>query len=70
MRIAVISDLHIDVTAQNQRLLPYLRDEIRRIAPDALVVAGDTANTLAGWNEALQQLQSLEMPKLIVPGDA
>lgn len=69
MRIAVISDLHIDVTAQNRRLLPYLRDEIRRIAPDALVVAGDTANTLAGWNEALQQLQSLEMPKLIVPGN-
>ena len=69
MRVAFTSDLHIDITTQNRRLLPYLVEEIERIAPDALVLAGDIANTLAGWGTALEAFQRLMIPKLIIPGN-
>src|SRR6516164_4976965 len=57
MRVAFTSDLHIDITAQNRKLLPYLAEEIERLSPDALVLAGDIANTLSGWDVALQAFQ-------------
>ena len=69
MRLAYTSDLHIDITTANRNLLPYLADEIERISPDALVLAGDIANTLAGWDVALNAFQRLSMPKFIIPGN-
>jgi len=69
MRIAFTSDLHCDVTAQNRKLLPYLVDQMAQLAPDAVVLAGDIANTLIGWHETLRLFQPLAVPKLIVPGN-
>jgi 3',5'-cyclic AMP phosphodiesterase CpdA len=69
MRVAFTSDLHIDITAHNRKLLPYLADEIERLSPDALVLAGDIANTLLGWEFALQAFGRLGIMKLIVPGN-
>ena len=69
MRIAVTSDLHYDITPQNHILLPYLVDEVRRQSPDALVLGGDLANSLAGWSEVLEHFGPLEMLKLVVPGN-
>jgi 3',5'-cyclic AMP phosphodiesterase CpdA len=69
MRVAFTSDLHIDITAQNRKLLPYLAEEIERLSPDALVLAGDIANTLSGWDVALQAFQPLAIMKFIVPGN-
>lgn len=48
MRIAFTSDIHIDVTARNAELLPYLADAVTRLAPDVFVIAGDAANDLKG----------------------
>lgn len=70
MRIAVTSDLHFDVTPQNRQLVLYLFDEMKRQSPDALVLAGDLANPLAGWGEVLRHFQPLPFLKLVVPGTA
>ena len=69
MRIAFTSDLHVDITAQNQMLLPYLAEEFRRLEPDVIVLAGDIANDLAGWEEALKHFAVINIPKLIIPGN-
>jgi len=69
MRVAFTSDLHIDITAHNRKLLPYLVEEIERLSPDALVLAGDIANTLSGWDDALEVFHCLGIMKFIVPGN-
>jgi hypothetical protein len=69
MKIAYTSDIHGDITPQNRALLPYLAAQVERLAPDAFVIAGDFANSLRGWREALLPFQSLPIPKLIVPGN-
>lgn len=69
MRVAFTSDLHIDITSQNRRLLPNLLDRIEELRPDVFVLAGDLGNDLGAWRETLRQFQSLSMPKLVVPGN-
>jgi predicted phosphohydrolase len=69
MRVAFTSDLHIDITAHNRKLLPYLAEEIERLSPDVLVLAGDIANTLSGWDDALEAFRRLGIMKFIVPGN-
>ncbi|HEX8801236.1 MAG TPA: metallophosphoesterase [Terriglobales bacterium] len=68
MRVAFTSDLHIDIASNNRELLPYLAGEIERLSPDALVLAGDIANTLSGWDVALEAFRHLGITKVIVPG--
>ena len=69
MRIAFTSDLHVDITPQNQKLLPYLAEEFRRLEPDVIVLAGDIANTLGGWEEGLKHFRAINVRKLIIPGN-
>ena len=69
MKVAFTSDLHIDITSHNRKLLPYLAEEIERISPDALVLAGDIANTLSDWDVALEAFQHLAFMKFIAPGN-
>jgi predicted phosphohydrolase len=69
MRVAFTSDLHIDITTHNRKLLPYLAAEIERVSPNVLVLAGDIANTLSGWDVALEAFQGLATMKFIVPGN-
>lgn len=69
MRVAFTSDLHIDITAHNRELLPYLVEEIERLSPDALVLAGDIANTLSGWDVALEAFRRVGIMKFVVPGN-
>lgn len=69
MRIAFTSDLHADITAENQKLLPYLAEEFRRLEPDAVVLAGDIANNLSGWKGALMHFNDISVPKFIIPGN-
>ena len=67
MRIAFTSDLHADITAENQKLLPYLAEEILRLEPDAVVLAGDIANNLSGWKATLTHFNEIGVPKFIIP---
>ena len=69
MRIAFTSDLHADITAENQKLLPYLAEEILRLEPDAVVLAGDIANNLSGWKATLTHFNEIGVPKFIIPGN-
>jgi 3',5'-cyclic AMP phosphodiesterase CpdA len=69
MRIAFTSDLHVDITPANLKILPYLAEELCRLEPDAVVVAGDIANSLAGWESALAHFSEIRVPKLIIPGN-
>jgi len=69
MRVAFTSDLHVDFTPQNQKLLPYLAEEFRRLEPDVIVLAGDIAYTLAGWQEGLKHFGAINVRKLIIPGN-
>lgn len=69
MRIAFTSDIHADITAENQKLLPYLAEEFSRLDPDAIVLAGDIANSLSGWKGALSHFNEINVPKFIIPGN-
>jgi len=69
MKIAATSDLHSDGTPQNYKLLPYLAAQVERLTPDVFVLAGDIANTLRGWENALLPFKPLQLLKLIVPGN-
>lgn len=68
-RIAFASDLHVDITPGNQRLLPHLAEEFRRLEADAIVLAGDIANSLSGWREALIHFNEIKVPKFVIPGN-
>lgn len=69
MRVAFTSDIHADVTAENRRLLAFLAQEVRRLAPEVFAIAGDVANDIAGLSSALSVFRDLESVKLFVPGN-
>lgn len=69
MRIAFTSDLHADITVENRKLLPYLAEEFSRLEPDAVVLAGDIADSLSGWKGVLTHFNEIRVPKFIIPGN-
>lgn len=69
MRLAYTSDIHVDAGAGNAALLPYLAARTTALAPDAFVLAGDVAETLAGVAGALAAFAALRCPKFYLPGN-
>jgi predicted phosphohydrolase len=69
VKIAYTSDIHIDYSPINRRLLPYLVLRIAALNPDVFVLAGDVANTLACMNDALAPFEQLDCLKVMVPGN-
>lgn len=69
MKIALLSDLHVDVSRHNLKILPWLAGEVADRRPDVLVLAGDIANQLQVFGEALSAFSALPCQKLLVPGN-
>jgi 3',5'-cyclic-AMP phosphodiesterase len=70
-RICQVSDIHCgEVTFDGERLDSIIK-EINEIAPDLVVVAGDLTGAGYQWEfaEALEYLDKLEAPKVVVPGN-
>jgi putative phosphoesterase len=69
MRIACLTDLHIDYGPLNKQVLPYLAAEIERAAPDAVAIAGDIATDLQTLGVTLKALSGLARTAVFVPGN-
>jgi predicted phosphohydrolase len=69
VRIAFTSDIHVDVTDRNRRLLVHLAEAVTRLSPDVFVIAGDVANDLKGLATVLSAFSDIGAMKLFVPGN-
>jgi len=69
MRIACLSDLHVDVAPANRKILPLLVEALRHIAPDALVLCGDISPSLEELKRALACFSALSFPRFFVAGN-
>jgi hypothetical protein len=69
MRVAFISDLHIDVCPKNEAIFPKLVIAVQHAAPDLFVLAGDVANTASHLALALSHFSNLDCPRYFVPGN-
>jgi predicted phosphodiesterase len=69
MRIACLTDLHIDYGPLNKQVLPYLAARIERAAPDAVAVAGDIATDLDILTISLKAISGLATTNVFVPGN-
>jgi predicted phosphohydrolase len=69
MKIVYCSDLHVDITQNNLKLIPEIYDYLIENKPDVFVIAGDLANSCSDINNALTLFKELEMIKIFIPGN-
>jgi len=69
MKIAIISDLHIDIN-KNHKVVEALIDRCRKKEADLLLVAGDISEKVKLTIETVQKLkEELQIPVYYVPGN-
>lgn len=68
-RIVHLSDLHFGTEVDD--VPEILLEEIRKLAPDLVVVSGDLTqrSTAAEWRDARDFLSRIRFPQLVVPGN-
>ena len=69
MRIACLTDFHIDYGPLNREALPYLAVEIEKAAPDVVAIAGDIATNLNSLAVTLKALSGFARTNVFVPGN-
>jgi len=69
LRIAYISDLHVDYSPDNGRLPTLLGERLRVLAPDAFVLIGDVASRLKRTDQSLAEIGEIPCPAIFVPGN-
>lgn len=69
MKIYATSDIHVDSHYLNLRWWEELYQYCSKKPPDILIIAGDLAETISGWNEALKLFKDSNFQCLIVPGN-
>ncbi len=69
MRLALISDLHVDITQKNWEVVPQIAELIKIIGPDVFIVCGDVSPELGDIEYALDCFSELECAKLFIPGN-
>ena len=69
MKIYASSDIHVDSHALNLQWWKELHQYCSAKPPDVLIIAGDLAETIYGWNEALKLFKEANFHCLIVPGN-
>lgn len=67
MRLAVTSDIHIDLNGPT--VLEALAEQVRAVSPDVLVVAGDIATGAPTWLRTLLTLKQAAPELLVVAGN-
>jgi 3',5'-cyclic AMP phosphodiesterase CpdA len=72
LRIAQISDIHVGGSLSlPAEMLQSIAERVRRIEPDAVVIAGDLTTEGYEWEyeEAARWLEQIESPKIVIPGN-
>ncbi len=69
MKLAYISDLHVDISQRNWELVPQIAEVLRIIHPDVFLICGDVSPELGDIEYALDCFSSLDCHKLFVPGN-
>jgi len=69
MKIAFISDLHVDSSLKNLTLLDYLLERLALLTPDTFIIAGDIAANPQLFEQTLQKFSPLTCHKLLVAGN-
>lgn len=67
MRLAVTSDIHVDLNGPT--VLEALAERVRAVAPDVLVIAGDIATGAPTWLRTLLTLKHAVPELLVVAGN-
>ena len=69
MKITFTSDLHIDSSPENLKLIDFLVEKLLLLKPDVFIIAGDVASNTQHFEEALKKFSELSSHKLFVPGN-
>jgi predicted phosphohydrolase len=69
LKLTFTSDLHVDVTVPNAKLIDCLVSELLRIDPDVFIIAGDIAAGLESYARTLEKFSPLKCQKLVVAGN-
>ncbi len=69
MKLAYISDLHVDITPANHASIHVLRNLLEEVRPDVLLIGGDISHSLRGIEMTFRRLSSLPAHILFVPGN-
>jgi len=69
MKIAFISDLHVDTSTDNFKIIDYLIERLLSLKPDAFIIAGDIAANIHMFEKTLKKFSVISCSKLLVAGN-
>ena len=69
MKIAFISDLHVDSLPEPSHIVYAIRNRLLAIGPDVFIIAGDVAAHSQLFENTLRAFSELPCEKLLVPGN-
>ncbi|HED00794.1 MAG TPA: metallophosphoesterase [Proteobacteria bacterium] len=69
MKIAFTSDIHADVSPENERVPEIQMPILAKESPDIFIVCGDVSAGQRHFEEALKKYGQLTCPKLAVAGN-
>ena len=69
MKIAFISDLHVDISLENRKLIDHLIERLHSIEPDAFIIAGDITAKTQLLEKTLHKFSEISCKKFFVPGN-
>lgn len=69
MKIIYTSDLHVDISENNNKIIDYLVDYVIENKPDIFIIAGDLANTSNEIDKSLYRFKSINCRKVFIPGN-
>ncbi len=69
MNIAFTSDIHADVSPENEKVPGIQMSILRKAAPDIFIICGDISANQRSFAETLQKYDELKCPKLVVAGN-
>jgi len=69
MKIAFISDLHVDISPDNFKIIDYLIERLLSLKPDVFIIAGDIAANTHTFEKTLKKFSSISCNKLLVAGN-
>lgn len=69
MKIAFISDLHVDNSLENSKIIDYLIEELLSVKPDTFIIAGDIAANIQVFDKTIKRFSAVSCRKLLVAGN-
>ena len=69
MKIAFISDLHVDISPENLKLIDFLIERLQSLKPDVFIIAGDIAAKIQLFENTLNMFSDISCSKILVAGN-